>query len=111
MRSPKKGERYFAMTKITHVNDVDAHLIRHRMHFDDLTALYPQERLKLESDSTGEISTRVIDLIAPLGMGQRALIVAPPKSGKTTLMQNIAHSYYRESSRHQVDSATDRREA
>ena len=94
IRSPKDGERYFALLKVNKINFEDPEAIRHKVHFDNLTPLYPDERLQLESrDPTRkDRSSRVIDLIAPLGKGQRGLIVAPPRTGKTMLLQNIAHS-------------------
>ncbi len=94
IRSPKEGERYFALLKVNTINFDDPEKIRHKIHFDNLTPLYPTERLKMEMEvPTGkDISARVIDLVAPLGKGQRALIIAPPRTGKTVLMQNIAHS-------------------
>jgi transcription termination factor Rho len=136
IRAPKDGERYFAMTQINKINFEDPEQLRHRIGFDSLTPLYPDEKLKLEMDGAGvmaptiseeqsapratssgrvstarrttgtltkkaststpqqqlDISTRVIDLIAPIGKGQRALIVSPPRTGKTVLMQNIAHA-------------------
>ncbi len=94
IRSPKEGERYFALLKINTINFEDPEKIRHKIHFDNLTPLYPNERLRMElSDPTNkDMSARVIDLISPLGKGQRALIVAPPRTGKTVLLQNIAHS-------------------
>lgn len=94
IRSPKEGERYFALLKINTINFEDPEKIRHKIHFDNLTPLYPNERLRMElSDPTSkDMSARVIDLISPLGKGQRALIVAPPRTGKTVLLQNIAHS-------------------
>jgi len=94
IRSPKEGERYFALLKVNTINFEDPEKIRHKIHFDNLTPLYPDERLKMEVDNptTKDISPRVIDLVAPLGKGQRGLIVAPPRTGKTVLLQNIAHS-------------------
>ncbi|WP_019170887.1 transcription termination factor Rho [Pseudaminobacter salicylatoxidans] len=94
IRSPKEGERYFALLKVNTINFDDPEKIRHKIHFDNLTPLYPNERLKMEVDNptTKDISPRVIDLVAPLGKGQRGLIVAPPRTGKTVLLQNIAHS-------------------
>ena len=135
IRAPKDGERYFAMVQINKINFDDPEALRHRIGFDNLTPLYPDEKLKLEMDSPGvmaptiseeqstsratssgrvstgrrttgtltkkasstpqqqlDISTRVIDLIAPIGKGQRALIVSPPRTGKTVLLQNIAHA-------------------
>ncbi|MFN3545908.1 MAG: transcription termination factor Rho [Mesorhizobium sp.] len=94
IRSPKEGERYFALLKVNTINFDDPEKIRHKIHFDNLTPLYPNERLRMEVENptTKDISPRVIDLVAPLGKGQRGLIVAPPRTGKTVLLQNIAHS-------------------
>lgn len=94
MRSPKKGERYFALTNINLVNGLEASKNRYRMHFDDLTPLYPNKKIKLEigEEAGKDLSSRVIDIVTPLGRGQRALVVAPPRTGKTILMHNIAHS-------------------
>jgi len=94
IRSPKEGERYFALLKVNTINFDDPEKIRHKIHFDNLTPLYPTKRLKMEIENptTKDISPRVIDLVAPLGKGQRALIVAQPRTGKTVLLQNIAHS-------------------
>ena len=94
IRAPKDGERYFALLKLNSINFEEPDRIRHRINFDNLTPLYPDEKLKLEiADPTRkDLTTRVIDLIAPLGKGQRALIVAPPRTGKTVMLQNIAHS-------------------
>jgi transcription termination factor Rho len=94
IRSPKEGERYFALLKVNTINFEDPEKIRHKIHFDNLTPLYPNERLRMEVDhpTTKDLSARVIDLVAPLGKGQRGLIVAPPRTGKTVLLQNIAHS-------------------
>jgi transcription termination factor Rho len=94
IRSPKEGERYFALLKVNTINFDDPEKIRHKIHFDNLTPLYPTERLRMEIDNpTGkDISPRVIDLVAPIGKGQRSLIVAQPRTGKTVLLQNIAHS-------------------
>ncbi|MHA1572329.1 MAG: transcription termination factor Rho [Alphaproteobacteria bacterium] len=92
IRAPKDGERYFALLKVNKVNFDDVEQVRHRINFDNLTPLYPDERLKLEiEDPTIKDQTlRVIDLVAPLGKGQRALLVSPPRTGKTVMMQNIA---------------------
>jgi len=92
IRAPKDGERYFAVTKLTKVNFDDPDIVRHRVNFDNLTPLYPDERLRLDTldPTVKDKSARVIDLIAPQGKGQRALIVAPPRTGKTVLLQNIA---------------------
>ncbi len=94
VRSPKHGERYFALLKITVVNHEAPEKSRQKIHFDNLTPLYPDKKLKLEFKDAAkkDLSPRIIDLIAPLGKGQRALIVAPPRTGKTMLMQNIAHA-------------------
>ncbi len=97
IRAPKDGERYFAMSKINKVNHVDPEELRYRVNFDNLTPLYPNEKLKMESDlpQTGErkdYTARIIDLICPQGKGQRSLIVAPPRTGKTVMLQNIAHA-------------------
>ncbi|HSG33440.1 MAG TPA: transcription termination factor Rho [Sphingomonadaceae bacterium] len=92
IRAPRDGERYFALTKLTSVNFDDPEAVRHRTNFDNLTPLYPDERLNLDTldPTVKDKSARVIDLIAPQGKGQRALIVAPPRTGKTVLLQNIA---------------------
>ncbi|WP_108880248.1 transcription termination factor Rho [Anderseniella sp. Alg231-50] len=94
IRSPKDGERYFALLKVNSVNFQEPEKVRHKIHFDNLTPLYPDERLFMEvNDPTKkDYSSRVIDLVAPFGKGQRALIVAPPRTGKTVLLQNIAQS-------------------
>ncbi|MCG6121728.1 MAG: transcription termination factor Rho [Microvirga sp.] len=94
IRGPKEGERYFALLKVSTVNFEDPDKVRHKVHFDNLTPLYPDERLKLETgDPTRkDYSARIIDIVAPIGKGQRALIVAPPRTGKTVLLQNIAQS-------------------
>ena len=94
IRAPKKGERYFALLRVNEVNLGSPDKIRNRVLFDDLTPLYPQKKFDLEEDKplNNDVSTRIIDMIAPLGKGQRALIVAPPRTGKTSLMQNIAHA-------------------
>ncbi|MDA0997134.1 MAG: transcription termination factor Rho [Proteobacteria bacterium] len=94
IRSPKEGERYFALLKINKVNFADPADVRHRINFDNLTPLYPDERLAMEIDNpeSKDPTHRVLDLICPLGKGQRALIVAPPRTGKTVMLQNMAHS-------------------
>jgi len=95
IRSPKDGERYFALLKVQKINFEDPEKARHKINFDNLTPLYPDERIKLETpDPTAHNinSARVIDLVSPQGKGQRALIVAPPRTGKTVLLQNIANS-------------------
>lgn len=92
IRAPKDGERYFALTRLVSVNFDDPDAVRHRVNFDNLTPLYPEQKLTLDSlDPTiKDKSARVIDIVAPQGKGQRALIVAPPRVGKTVLLQNIA---------------------
>jgi transcription termination factor Rho len=94
IRSPKDGERYFALLKVNTINFEDPEKIKHKVHFDNLTPLYPDERLKMEIEdpTRKDNSARIIDIVAPLGKGQRGLIVAPPRTGKTVLLQNIAHS-------------------
>ena len=93
IRAPKSGERYFALLKVHKVNFEDHNNAYHRVHFDNLTPLYPEEKLSLEIDGeTKDFSTRTIEMVAPMGKGQRALIVAPPRTGKTVLLQNIAHA-------------------
>ena len=94
IRGPKEGERYFALLKVNTINFDDPEKIKHKTHFDNLTPLYPNERfnMEIENAETKDLSARVIDLVAPLGKGQRGLIVAPPRTGKTVLLQNIAHS-------------------
>jgi transcription termination factor Rho len=94
IRSPKDGERYFALLKVNSINFEDPEKSRHKVHFDNLTPLYPEDRFRLElqDPTVKDRSARVIDLISPQGKGQRALIVAPPRTGKTVLLQNIAHS-------------------
>jgi len=94
IRAPKEGERYFALLKVNAINFEDPEKTRHRIGFDNLTALYPTDHLKLEmpDPTKKEYTSRIIDLVCPLGKGQRALIVAPPRTGKTVMMQNIAHA-------------------
>ena len=94
VRIPKDGERYFALTKLDQVNGDLPENNKHKVMFENLTPLFPREQMKLESETKGDenITGRIIDIIAPIGKGQRALIVAPPKSGKTVMMQHIAHS-------------------
>jgi len=94
IRAPKDGERYFALLKVNTINFEPPENVRHRINFDNLTPLYPDERLRLEVDdpTSKDLTTRVIDLVAPLGKGQRALIVAPPRTGKTVMLQNVAHA-------------------
>ena len=94
IRGPKEGERYFALTRVTQINFDDPDAVRHRVNFDNLTPLYPDSKLTLDSaDPTQkDKSARVIDIVSPQGKGQRALIVAPPRTGKTVLLQNIARA-------------------
>ncbi|MBL8957514.1 MAG: transcription termination factor Rho [Myxococcaceae bacterium] len=93
IRQPREGEKFFALQKVEQINLVDPQSadVRERILFDNLTALYPTKKLKLEHDSS-EMTTRIIDMFCPIGLGQRCLIVAPPKAGKTVLLQNIAHA-------------------
>jgi transcription termination factor Rho len=94
IRGPKDAERYFALLKVNLINFEEPEKARHKINFDNLTPLYPNERLKMElvDPTKKDYSARVIDIVAPIGKGQRALIVAPPRTGKTVLLQNIAQS-------------------
>jgi transcription termination factor Rho len=94
IRSPRDGERYFALLKVNAINFDEPDRLRQRINFDNLTPLYPEEKLQLEFDDSTrkDLTTRVIDLITPLGKGQRAIIVSPPRAGKTVMLQNIAHA-------------------
>jgi len=94
LKQPEDNERYFALTHVTKINFEDPEKARHKIAFDNLTPLYPDERLKMEIEdpTIKDRSARIIDLVAPIGKGQRSLIVAPPRTGKTVLLQNIAHS-------------------
>jgi transcription termination factor Rho len=94
IRGPKDGERYFALVKVNTINFEDPEKSRHKVNFDNLTPLYPNQRLKLEIEdpTRKDFSARVIDIVSPIGKGQRGLIVAPPRTGKTVLLQNIAQS-------------------
>ncbi len=94
VRTPKDGERYFALNKLEKVNGGQPEDNKHKVMFENLTPLFPKEQMRLERDIKGEenITGRIIDIIAPIGKGQRALLVAPPKSGKTMMMQHIAHA-------------------
>ena len=93
IRAPKDGERYFALLKVDTINYEGPEKGKNKINFDNLTPLYPDEQIKLETETPGkDASARVIDLVAPIGKGQRAIIVAPPRTGKTVLLQNIAHS-------------------
>jgi transcription termination factor Rho len=94
IRSPKEGERYFALLKVNQINFEDPEAAKHKVNFDNLTPLYPTSWLKMEIEdpTIKDLSARVIDIVAPMGKGQRALIVAQPRTGKTVLLQNIAHA-------------------
>ncbi len=94
IRSPRDNERYFALTNVTEMNFGTPEQARNKAHFDSLTPLYPEERfqMEIEDPTIKDISGRIIDIVSPIGKGQRALIVAPPRTGKTVLLQNIAHS-------------------
>jgi len=94
INAPSEGERYFALVKVAGINFEAPEKAKHKVHFDNLTPLYPDERLKMEIEdpTIKDKSARVIDLVAPIGKGQRSLIVAPPRTGKTVILQNIAHS-------------------
>ena len=93
IRAPREGERYFALLRIHKINFGEPDAVRHRVHFDNLTPLYPDVHLRMEIEGADsrDLSGRIIDLVAPLGKGQRGLVVAPPRTGKTVLLQNIAH--------------------
>ena len=94
IRAPIDGERYFGLVKVTNINFTEPENAKHKIHFDNLTPLYPDQRLRMEIEdpTVKDKSARVIDLVAPIGKGQRSLIVAPPRTGKTVILQNIAHS-------------------
>ncbi|WP_179381397.1 transcription termination factor Rho [Jannaschia marina] len=94
IQAPDDNERYFALTKVTEINFNDPEMAKHKVSFDNLTPLYPDERFKMEIEdpTIKDRSARIIDLVAPIGKGQRSLIVAPPRTGKTVLLQNIAKS-------------------
>jgi len=94
IRAPKDGERYFALLKVNKINFDDPDKVRHRIRFDNLTPLYPDEKFVLDGDNpkNKDFTTRIVDLTAPIGKGQRALIVAPPRTGKTMMLQSIAHA-------------------
>ena len=94
IRGPKEGERYFALVKVNLINFEDPKNMRTKVHFDNLTPLYPDEALTMEilDVDKKDLSDRIIDIVAPLGKGQRAMIVSPPRTGKTVLLQNIANS-------------------
>ena len=113
IRSPKDGERYFALLKVNAINFEEPDKARHKIHFDNLTPLDPDERfrMELENPTTKDMSARVIDLVAPLGKGQRALIVAPPRTGKTVLFPEDCALDHLEPSRLLADRAPHRRAA
>ena len=90
IRPPKEGERYFGLVRVESVNDLDPEQVRNRPHFEKLTPIFPVEQIKLETTKKG-LSTRLIDMVAPIGRGQRGLIVSPPKAGKTTFLKQIAN--------------------
>ncbi|MEK9684518.1 MAG: transcription termination factor Rho [Rhodospirillaceae bacterium] len=94
IRSPKNGERYFAMLKVNQINFDEPENIRHRINFDNLTPLYPESKFILDADNpkVKDLTPRVVDIVSPIGKGQRSLIVAPPRTGKTMMLQTIAHS-------------------
>jgi len=92
IRPPKDGERYFALLKVETINFDAPEQLRHRINFDNLTPLYPEEKFKLELPASGNVTGRIIDLIAPLGKGQRALITSPPKAGKTMILKDVANA-------------------
>ena len=95
IQAPKEGEKYFALSKISKINFEDPEKLRFRINFDNLTPLYPNEKIKMENESdvkSKDMTSRIIDLICPQGKGQRGLIVAPPRTGKTVMLQNIAHA-------------------
>ncbi len=92
VRPPKEGERYLALLKVERVNEEEPEKAKHRIAFDNLRPRYPEERLRLETPEAEDLSMRVVDLMAPIGMGQRGLVVSPPKAGKTMLLQKMANS-------------------
>ena len=93
LRAPKDGEKYFALSKISKINFADPENVRYRINFDNLTPLHPNEKIKMENDLDNKnMTSRIIDLICPQGKGQRGMIVAPPRTGKTVMLQNIAHA-------------------
>ena len=94
IRSPKNGERYFALLKVNQINFEDPEKVRQRINFDNLTPLYPESKFKLDADNpkVKDLTPRIVDIVSPIGKGQRSLIVAPPRTGKTMMLQTIAHS-------------------
>jgi transcription termination factor Rho len=113
VRVPKDGERYFALVKVDRVNGLTPEENKHKIMFENLTPLFPKEQFKLEREIKSEenITSRIIDLIAPIGKGQRALLVAQPKTGKTVMMQHLAHAIVANHPRHPPDRAAGRRAA
>ncbi len=111
IRGPKDGERYFALLKVSTINFEDPEQIKHKVHFDNLTPLYPTRWLKMELDdpTIKDKTGRVIDIVAPQGMGQRALITAQPRTGKTVILQNIAKAISANHPGMLSDRASDRR--
>jgi len=96
IRSPKDGERYFALLKVENINFQSPEFVRQRINFDNLTPLYPQSKINFETDydpNNKDITTRVVEMVAPMGKGQRGLIVAPPRTGKTMMLQSIAKQF------------------
>ncbi len=110
IRPPKEGERYFALLKVEAINYEEPERARDKILFDNLTPLYPNEQLRLEHDPE-EYTTRIIDLFTPIGKGQRGLIVAPPRTGKTMMLQNIAHGITAQPPGGRAHRAADRRAA
>ena len=106
IRSPKEGERFFAMLRVVSVNFDETSVAQTRISFENLTPLYPKQRLNMET-KVPDPSTRMINLFCPIGMGQRGLIVSPPRSGKTVILQKIANCHYRESSGRATDCPAD----
>ena len=114
IRAPKDQERYFALLKVDKINFDNPEKARNKIAFDNLTPLYPDKQLKMEVEKTKiekkpDLTARLIDLVSPIGKGQRSLIISPPKAGKTIILQNIAHSPRRKSSRMLLDGFTHRR--
>ncbi len=110
IRPPKENERYFALLRVEAINGQDPNLLTEKVFFDDLTPLHPEKRLRLAAEAK-QFSTRIVDIIAPIGMGQRGLIVSPPRAGKTILLQQLAKAALAEPSRCLRDRAADRRTA
>ena len=95
IRAPKDGERYFALLKVETINFESPESVRHRINFDNLTPLYPQHKINFETEfdpNNKDITTRVVEMVAPMGKGQRGLIVAPPRTGKTMMLQSVAQA-------------------